>query len=58
MGRALIPANLREYAGLKKETVIIGASVRAEIWDREAWEAECNKMTSERIEEAMTELGF
>ena len=58
MGRALIPANLREYAGLSKETVIIGASVRAEIWNKEAWEAECGKMTGERIEEAMTELGF
>ena len=39
-------------------TVAVGASMRAEIWDKEAWEAECGKMTGERIEEAMTELGF
>jgi len=37
-GRVLIPANLREYAGLEKEVVVIGVSSRVEIWSRENWE--------------------
>jgi MraZ protein len=38
-GRVTIPAHLREYAGLDRELVVIGASTRVEIWDRHAWEA-------------------
>ncbi|MDO3409204.1 division/cell wall cluster transcriptional repressor MraZ [Saccharibacillus sp. CPCC 101409] len=37
-GRAGLPANLREYAKLDKECVIIGAGGRVEIWSREVWE--------------------
>lgn len=37
-GRVLIPANLRNYAGIERETVIIGVSTRLEIWSLEAWE--------------------
>lgn len=37
-GRILLPPNLREYAGLDKDVVIIGVSNRAEIWSKEAWE--------------------
>lgn len=37
-GRVLIPANLRNYAGIDRETVIIGVSTRLEIWSLEVWE--------------------
>lgn len=37
-GRMSIPANLRLYAGLEKDVVVIGVSDRAEIWDRAEWE--------------------
>ena len=57
-GRILIPQNLRDYARLTKEVTIIGASVRAEIWDTAKWEQSCNALTSEDIEEAMKKLGF
>jgi len=38
-GRVTIPGHLRAYAGLDRELVVIGASTRVEIWDRQAWEA-------------------
>ena len=38
-GRITIPAHLREYAGLSRDCVVIGASTRVEIWDRTAWDA-------------------
>nr|WP_245806205.1 division/cell wall cluster transcriptional repressor MraZ [Cryptosporangium aurantiacum] len=37
-GRITIPAHLREYAGLDRDCVVIGASTRVEIWDRQAWD--------------------
>lgn len=36
-GRVTIPAALRNYAGLERDVVVIGAGDRAEIWDAEAW---------------------
>jgi len=37
-GRLLIPKNLREYARIEKEVVIIGVSNRLEIWSPELWD--------------------
>ena len=37
-GRVTIPAHLREYAALDRDLVVIGASSRVEIWDRQSWE--------------------
>lgn len=37
-GRITIPASLREYAGLSKDCVVIGANTRVEIWDTASWE--------------------
>ncbi|MDO4258726.1 MAG: division/cell wall cluster transcriptional repressor MraZ [Actinomycetaceae bacterium] len=36
-GRISVSADLRAYAGLGKDLVVIGAGNRAEIWDAEAW---------------------
>lgn len=57
-GRILLPQNLREYAGIDKEIMVIGVSNRAEIWDKAAWEAVVSDITSESVIEAMEELGF
>ncbi|MCL2033251.1 MAG: division/cell wall cluster transcriptional repressor MraZ [Oscillospiraceae bacterium] len=57
-GRVVIPQNLREYAGLTKDVMVIGASVRAEIWDKNRWVASCSEVTPEAIAEAMDNLGF
>jgi MraZ protein len=36
-GRVTVPAALREYAGLQRDCVVIGANTRLEIWDAQAW---------------------
>lgn len=36
-GRVNIPGNLRQYAGLEKECVVLGVSNRVEIWSRSTW---------------------
>lgn len=36
-GRVTIPANLRQYAGLEKDLIVIGVGARAEIWNANAW---------------------
>ena len=37
-GRFIIPSYLKDYAHIKRETVIIGVSNRVEIWDKNMWE--------------------
>jgi len=37
-GRVNIPSNLRQYAKLEKECVVLGVSNRVEIWSRSTWE--------------------
>ncbi|MEY4900494.1 MAG: division/cell wall cluster transcriptional repressor MraZ [Actinomycetota bacterium] len=36
-GRVTIPASLREWAGLNRDLVVVGADTRIEVWDTLAW---------------------
>jgi MraZ protein len=36
-GRILLPAMLREFAGLNKKAVLIGQGKKFEIWDEDTW---------------------
>ncbi len=36
-GRALLPAYLRDFAGINGEAVVAGVLNRVEIWDKQAW---------------------
>jgi len=36
-GRITVPPALREYAGLAKDCVVIGANTRVEVWDAVGW---------------------
>lgn len=38
-GRISLPANLREYAQLKKDVEVTGSGNRIELWDTAAWNA-------------------
>ena len=58
-GRILIPAKLREYAGLTKEVVVVGSFDRAEIWSAERWAAiENEAFSTGALEQAMAEMGL
>ena len=57
-GRVLLPAHLREYAGLERDVVIAGVSNRAEIWDSARWEQQNQLLTAEAVAGAMDALGF
>lgn len=52
-GRILLPAMLREFAGLKKKIVLIGQGKKFEIWDETAW----NEGQEARIESVLNEEG-
>jgi MraZ protein len=38
-GRVTVPPMLREYAGLSRDCIVIGAMNRIEVWDDVAWRA-------------------
>lgn len=42
-GRILIPPGLRDYAGIKRDIVIVGVTRRIEVWDKGRWENEIRK---------------
>lgn len=56
-GRAVIPANLKKFAGIEKEIIILGVSDRIEIWDKKKWESfyDVNKEKFEEIAEGLIE---
>jgi transcriptional regulator MraZ len=38
-GRLLLPANLRAFAGLTRDAMLIGQGIRFELWDEARWNA-------------------
>ncbi|MGN1270058.1 MAG: division/cell wall cluster transcriptional repressor MraZ [Clostridia bacterium] len=59
-GRFLIASNLREYASLEKDAVIIGVGTRIEIWNKDKWKAynSDENISADEIAENMTMLGI
>lgn len=58
-GRALIPQNLLEYAGIDKDIVSIGVSTRLEIWSKKNWdEYNSSNINYDEIAEKMSDLGI
>ena len=59
-GRFLIVGNLRQYAHMDKEVVIIGVLGRLEIWDKQKWKEYNEKENNsvEDIAESLAELGI
>jgi len=59
-GRFLISSNLRDYATLEKDVVIIGVGTRLEIWSKDKWKNynSDENISADEIAENMTMLGI
>ena len=57
-GRILLPASLREFAGLDKDVVLVGVGSRIEIWSKEKYEEIGEDVDMDDITESMEELGL
>lgn len=57
-GRILLPAVLREFAGITKEVVLVGVGSRVEIWSRDRWEEAAGYQDMEEISRHMVEFGI
>ena len=57
-GRILLPQNLRTFAGLEKDVVLIGVAGRIEIWNKDIYEKASAVDDMEEIAESMSALGI
>ena len=59
-GRILIPANLRKYAKLDKDVVVIGVLNRVEVWDKNSWNSYNDQLSPAvtEIAEHLADLGI
>lgn len=57
-GRVLIPGNLRQFAHLDKNLVLVGAGDYFEIWDEQAWQQNNDFGSISDIAEAIPGLRF
>ena len=57
-GRFLITSNLREFAKLEKEIVIVGMDSRIEIWSKEKWQNTEDDISADEIAAKMEMLGI
>ncbi len=59
-GRILVPASLKDYAGLENDVVLVGMTQRIEIWSKERWEKVFtdSQKKLEGMQEKLAELGL
>ena len=57
-GRILLPASLRDFAGLTKDAVLVGVGSRIEIWSKEFWMSANVYDDMDEIAESMEGLGI
>jgi MraZ protein len=53
-GRILIPPLLRQYAGLKRDVVLVSAVEKFRVWDKDAWK----KVFTEAEDKAVQDPGY
>ena len=57
-GRFLISSNLRDFANLDKDVIIIGMDSRIEIWSKDKWQQCDDNISADDIAEKMEMLGI
>lgn len=57
-GRVLLPATLRNYAGITKNTTIIGNGDKIEIWSTENWNDYLNDLDPDAVAANLCEIGI
>ncbi len=58
-GRVSVPPNLREHAGIDKDTVVLGALDHVEIWDPRRWaDHEADSSEGESFDDLAASLTF
>lgn len=57
-GRILLPAKLREQAGLEKEILFVGVLSKIELWSKERWDANHHYENMDEVAERMSEFGL
>ena len=57
-GRILVPPELRRYAGLEREALVVGVHTHLEVWSPEAWAAVAERLDADggAIAEKLGEL--
>ena len=58
-GRILIPPELRDFAGLDREAMLVGVDDHIEVWSVERWRLKSDQMTQnmDHIVDAIAEFG-
>lgn len=57
-GRILVPATLREFAGLEKDVVLTGNLNRIEVWSKAKWNENNDYDDMDAIAEGMQDMGI
>ncbi len=59
-GRIIIPASLRDYAGMSRDVIIVGMTKRFEIWAKDRWDLVFNdaQSTLENLGSRLADLGL
>lgn len=58
-GRVVIPPDIREAAGLKKDIVVVGEHTKVEIWSLDKWNEYSDKaFDMEKISDLMKNIGI
>ena len=57
-GRICIPPVLRDLAGLKGASVVIGASNRVEIWNMKNWQSVSSSVEQDDIIDLLDKINF
>ena len=56
-GRILVPATLREYAGLEKDVILAGNLDRIEVWSKSRWEENTDFTDMDAIAQGLADIG-